>query len=686
MQTLFFIISLFITYSALLAQDLSQDSLTNSAQDSPQNPPHYKNSNEIAFYDLGHIEKIVQNAVDSNTSVSIVSSEDMDDSASNDIASALRYTPSVFYMPYKTHPRGEPEIYMRGFSSEQIGLFLDGIPIHSIFDRRTDLAQITSFGISEIAISKGYTSPQFGMNTLGGALNLITQKPLDSLESSLKYTFISNNENQAHISLGTNQGTYYLQGAYSFTNRNSLPLPNTFSPSVRYANFEMRNSFFQNHTLRLKAGFSPNESHEYTLNMLYERGKKGVPQNLTHFPHYDKITAYLLGSSYFSDFARLETRLYYDRFYNELNAESNAQNSRYHSFYDDFALGLIETATFNFGESSNVKFGANIKWDNHHEWDIVSQKPHTRYGEVSASIFAEFAHRFSELWRVMISASYDRADMVRSVREGVKQDKTNLQGGSAQGIVFIDWDENATSWVNVGYKSLLPTMLARFSSNLHQYIPNPSAKPENALNVELGTKAHYDTSLGGGGVEFAIFYNNLTNMFVRESGHSGCLEPDSGGCYKMVNVKNGHSYGIEISANQGFWDDRINLALNYTYTQKQGYKSRNVRGILSGETINKILNHPNHIANLKFSITPLDSLEFIANFAYQSPQFLTQTSKNSHIFLLDFKVNHRIIAGLQLFFGLTNALDCLYYYGKDSNNEPYYMAGRRVFVGLEWKY
>ncbi|WP_300859570.1 hypothetical protein [uncultured Helicobacter sp.] len=71
--------------------------------------------------------------------------------------------------------------------------------------------------------------------------------------------------------------------------------------------------------MRVKVGFEPNENHEYSLNLIYQKGDKGgmfnanTGGNFWKWPHYDKITAYILGNSRFNDMLSLNSRIYYDR-------------------------------------------------------------------------------------------------------------------------------------------------------------------------------------------------------------------------------------------------------------------------------------------------------------------------------------------------------------------------------------
>ena len=204
----------------ILAQNKS-NSTANQAQDSIDSPQAQRILTQT--YDLGRIERIVKSNADSNQSVATITAQDFENTASSNVAEALRFTQGVYFGAPSGNKAGA-DIKIRGFGGDRVGIFIDGIPTHSIYDRYTDYGIFDTYGLSEVSISKGYASPQYGMNTLGGAVNIITSKPMDKLEAGIKYAFISNNEHQGMVSLGTNLGTFYTQASYGYTHRDSFPL------------------------------------------------------------------------------------------------------------------------------------------------------------------------------------------------------------------------------------------------------------------------------------------------------------------------------------------------------------------------------------------------------------------------------------------------------------------------------
>ena len=598
-----------------------------------------------------------------------------------------------------------------------MGVFIDGIPTHSIYDRYTDYGIFDSYGLSEISISKGYASPQYGMNTLGGAVNIITSKPMDKLEAGVKYAFISNNEHQGMVSLGTNLGTFYTQASYGYTHRDSFPLSHKYTPSGYQTTLEKRNSYLKNHTLRFKVGYEPNENHEYSLNLIYTNRKAGgmgsdttTDSSLWTWGRYNTLTLYLLGRSQVTDAFSINTRLFYRWFDNLLENWQQVDDSA----YDDHSIGAIMTFQYDFSQNNNLKFGFNLQNDNHIEdklrfgykqngqSTVSSQNPPLKYGDtlrdISTSIFTEYAHRFNDMFHLMLSASYDRNDMIYGKKVSLKKQsggngnfgqmsgtensyyaKAHLQGGTAQAILFADWNKNITSWLNVGYKDALPSLRNRYSAGSGFLTPNNALQPESAINIEIGTKLDYHTNLGTSKAEIAVFYNDLTNMFVVATDSTNSC-PNGSACSKYENAREGYSYGVEVSFTQGFWEDRFTLGANYTYTQKS------TTGKGDSVKANRILNYPEHIANVMFGVFPHSKVDILANASYQSPQWsLNSTtgaySKSNHIFLVDLKANVRIIDGLQFSLGAYNLFDYNYYL-----NSGEYMPGRRFFVSLEYRY
>ncbi len=65
--------------------------------------------------------------------------------------------------------RGESTLSIRGFDARRIGVFIDGIPVYVPYDGNFDYDRFLTSDISQIDVSKGFSSIAYGANTMGGS-------------------------------------------------------------------------------------------------------------------------------------------------------------------------------------------------------------------------------------------------------------------------------------------------------------------------------------------------------------------------------------------------------------------------------------------------------------------------------------------------------------------------------------
>ena len=673
------------------------------------------------------MEITARDAVDANPSVTTITSKTIKDTNSNNIAEAIRFSAGSLFNE-ATGRRGEPSINIRGYGGTQIGLFLDGIPMMSIYDKQTDFGQYVTQGIASIQISKGFASPVYGMNTMGGAINLISTRPEKELELSLHQRLLfgrhsSPDEVRQGFSIGTNQGLYYFQADVSHTDRSTYPLSSDFKATPIQPKGDKINAYYNNKTAKLKFGIQPNENHEYSLNYIYQRGKKGGLYSddgggpWWDWTNYDKKTLYLLGNSYFTPDLSLNTRLYYDNFYNRLigdgtrclNGDGTLSTAGYcspSSIYDDDTYGAILTLGYDIYEDTNVKFGVNEKRDTHRlKENAYTKDLKENLQELSTSVFAQYAQRLGA-FRFVLAGSYDRVDpividFIENGEGNIKDKQAKLDGFSVQGILYFDISEGQSTHLSVGKKENLPTLKQRYSSIWGAYVPNSDLGIENALNYELG----YNLNLASTALSVAVYYNDMRNMFVTNevSGADKNTVKATGGCdtprevtrrgtttyycYQNVNAKSGYTYGGEVSVEQGlFEDDMLVLGANYSYIQKRA-KGEGLSSY-DGADGKKILDYPNHIFNAKVAIKPIEKLEFMGLGTLQSARYYADGNggydRGTNYFTLDISANYEIVQGFSVNAGVLNLTDRDNYTG--ATGYEAHFAGRQWFAGFDYKY
>ncbi|UWX57174.1 TonB-dependent receptor plug domain-containing protein [Chlorobaculum sp. MV4-Y] len=135
--------------------------------------------------------------------------------------------------------RNEGMIYVRGFDMRQVPLYLDGVPLYVPYDGYVDPNRFLTANLSEVSVSKGFTSVLYGPNTLGGAINMVSRKPEKKLEGNVTAGgSMGNDEIDAgfgSVNIGSNQGKWYVQAGLSVLSCDFMPLSGSYVVSMNYA-------------------------------------------------------------------------------------------------------------------------------------------------------------------------------------------------------------------------------------------------------------------------------------------------------------------------------------------------------------------------------------------------------------------------------------------------------------------
>ena len=204
----------FFTLLALASTSWAEDSSSTSAQES------------TGVFTLGEIEISGESETNKNTTVEKITAEELRDFDRNTVGDAVSLLPGV--SSTVTGARSEQTLMVRGFDIKHVPLFLDGIPIYVPYDGYPDLGRFTTFDLSEIVVSKGFTSVLYGPNTMGGAINMVSRRPEKPLEGEAGAGISSGDTYTAYANAGTNRGTWYLQAGGSYVSSDFFPLSDDF--------------------------------------------------------------------------------------------------------------------------------------------------------------------------------------------------------------------------------------------------------------------------------------------------------------------------------------------------------------------------------------------------------------------------------------------------------------------------
>ena len=306
-------------------------------------------------FTLGEIEVKDKAEENKNITVEKIDKDKMQEFNRDRVSDALNLLPGITVS--NTGNRNDSNVYVRGFDIRRTPVFLDGIPIYVPYDRTFDYNRFTTFDLSEIVVSKGFTSVLYGPNTMGGAINLVTLKPQKPFEGSVGAQYGTGNTYYGYANVGTNQKLWYMQAGTSYFNRDYFPMSGNFTSTSRQGDGRRINSYSRDDKIEFRFGLTPAEGHEYAFTYIKQHGEKGQPPDVRsnfstqywQWPKWDKESYYLSTSTPIGSKSYVKSRLYYDKFENLLDyftditysKPQRTSNMGERSYYDDYTRWRI---------------------------------------------------------------------------------------------------------------------------------------------------------------------------------------------------------------------------------------------------------------------------------------------------------------------------------------------------------
>ncbi|MGE3277074.1 MAG: TonB-dependent receptor plug domain-containing protein [Vicinamibacterales bacterium] len=476
-----------------------------------------------AFY-LGRIEVSV--TADSVTpGATVLDAVAMQAVDARTVDDALAAAPGVALQ--RMGPRNEGMVTVRGFDLRQIPLFVDGVPVYVPYDGYVDLDRFTTDDLAEVRVTRGMTSVLLGPNALGGAINLVTKRPTGRLDGTLHASYGSGRERALDAGVGTRAARGYVQATGSWLAADSFPLSGAFDGSAVEDGGDRDNASHDDRKGSVKAGWTPARGGEYAISYVGQRGQKDVPtyagdnpavrRRYWRWPDWDKDAFYVVANTPLAGSQYLRGRLFYDRFYNELDAYDDATfsnqrlRSSFRSIYDDYATGASAEYGTALGGHHLLRAALHLKDDVHREHNVGEPVRHFENRILSAGV--EDTITLTSRVTLLAGVGVDRQTTVRA-EDFVNGVITDFPAGSADGVnpqagLYVATPEGGRLRATVSRKTRLPAIKDRYSYRLGQAVPNPDLAAERATTVEAG----YDGAIRGwGSVALAGFHGAIGDL------------------------------------------------------------------------------------------------------------------------------------------------------------------------------
>ncbi len=582
--------------------------------------------------------------------------------------------------------RNESGVYVRGFDLRQVPVYMDGIPEYVPYDGYVDLGRFTVFDIAEVQLAKGYSSVLYGPNALGGAINLVSRKPVKKMELNAITGWLSGGT-KTGISLGSNSRKYYWQFSASGLSRDYFPMSASFHSMKNEDGNRRDNSYSTDTRLSGKIGYAPGKGQEYVIGYVYQHGVKGTPvytgtdtlnslyksPRYWRWPNWDKQTVYLIAHNRIGRYNSIETRIYYDQFKNKLYSYDNATYTMiskpyaFKSIYDDYSLGANATYTNTSFKGNTLSIVLQFKEDVHREHN--AGEPVRKMADNNAYLAAEDNYRLTSHLNFMTGAgimlrnSLSAEGYNSTTHKIFNYDDNNNTAWNLQGGLVYIFSRDRVLDFSVARKTRFATMKDRYSFRMGTAIPNPGLIAENALNYQLG----YKDILGRKISLYAdVFYSHINNTIQMVNNVTFDTTTHKW-LSQQQNTGESEFFGAEASIEYRMVP-KINLGLNYTFIRRNNLSNNKI----------KFTDVPEHKLFAFLQYTAAKKINMVLNAEYNTARYSTSYGTTAGSFAtFNGRIQYAIYKCFSVEAGVNNIFDANY-----SLAEGYPEPGRNYLASV----
>lgn len=629
-------------------------------------------------FDLGEV--VVTDRSETITqvgSVETVGLEDIELTNSRNIADAINIVPGV---SISTGGRkAESAINVRGFGNRYVPIFYDGIPLYIPYDGYVDAGNLTTDNVSRIDISKGVSSVLYGFNTMGGVINIVSQKPHEKFEGSYRLEYAEVDNANGSFNIGSNRGKYYFTVGGGFTDSNGWPLSDDFTPTSEENGGNRENADLEDWNASFKVGITPAPGHEYALGYQTIQKEKGLPPSTDsakskvknwRFSDWEKQTFYFIGNTKVTQNLSLKTRLFRDEYYNTLvnYTDETYTTSTWHSTFDDHSYGGSLVARTTYIPKNTLSASFHYKYDVHESQGDIGD-PWGKHEQAMYAFGLEDDIKLMNNLAVVVGLGYEIQDPQKSfngtTNGSVRESESTLNPQiGVLWTIFNDLDLH----FSVGKKTRWPTLNELYSDGLDNDVkPNPDLEEEESINYELGFKKPLPRN---NSVGLTFFYSDVKDMIEKVTITDPTYDE------QQQNINDSRFRGIEFQFTSKWIPDNT-FQFHYTYTDAKN-KSANA----ASENLDGIPEHKLYFSD-HYAITDMFSVFASAEYnagRYDEDAKRVQRKVDTY-WVADFKVMAHLNPLLNLEIGVTNLFD------EDYEMEfGYPLPGRSFFIGISGKF
>ncbi|MDD3050635.1 MAG: TonB-dependent receptor plug domain-containing protein [Candidatus Cloacimonetes bacterium] len=448
---------------------------------------------------------------------------------------------------------------IRGFGNKHVKLLVDGRPLSAGYFDNLDFSTIPIPEVKEIRVMKGPVASVYGVNTMGGVINIITKSP--SNKSWLKLSSQLRRNNTYNLSISSSRSfdkwDYWL--SISRFNTDGMILSDKFEPTSVENGEVLNNSAKSNWDFQSRINYSLFDFHTLTFQFGYtDNDKKEIPYGVSEtifrqFIYWKRfqgsVSAYIQAKYNMSLESAVFCDIYNDRYAEYKDKDMQIMYSSWPSDIDNKTLGFRNKMTHDF-EQFVLYYGINYE--------------NQSYSRIGGSGYVNRrVNNHSDYYNVFLQSDIPVGAFTVSAGTGfsgfrVSSDNKWISHFEPSLQIFTKTDKADLS---LGYSrnTKYPSLHELFSNSSG----NPDLKEEYADKFEFNQSffnSFYGLSLS---ITNSLFYNEINNLIDK-----------SNDMYQ--NIGKIYSWGDDISLKLKYF---VEMEINYShlnYLDKSEFKQLHV--------------------------------------------------------------------------------------------------------------
>jgi outer membrane cobalamin receptor len=603
---------------------------------------------DLPIYYLGEVMVVGEKSLKPPTAISEITARTIEFRGANTAGEALSSVPGAWV---STGEKNSTEIMLRGFSSDQVLILVDGRPVNLPYYGDLDLTSLPVSNISKIKIVKGPAASLYGANAMGGVVNIVTKRTAQKRTGDLLFSFGQANTWNSILNFGSKIGDLDFWFSTGKSKSDGFYVSNDFQPG-KWEDGDLReNSDYDRFNLDGKLNYKLSPRTDLSLSLGYFDGEKGLPGGVNEdLPRFWRFVEWrrryfdLTGERYLGTKWYLKTKLYYDGCKNRLidyDSTHLYENRNYDSIHDSWDLGGSLLWELFWSDNNQSAWGLNIREDGIDKRMDVDEEWET-HKTMTTSIFTQ--HQLEPFKRLSLDIGLALNILASG---GLEKAKNSL-------------DPSVGLWFTVAEPlrlRLAASRATRFPTLRQLYSidsGNPDLKPENAMKLEAGMEWQISHSLQ---TTVDLFRNNVKDLIERE-----------GRGYTYSNLDKVILQGIETGI-RGRFMGRVDLTVDYAYLD--AYED-NTEYWLAYRPSHKVDYSVSYL--FKFDLSIFLSGQYVSRRVTPHPE----SELLPHYFVANLKVSQKLLDRFYPFIEIKNLFDENY-----EEEKGFPMPGRTSLIGMK---